>query len=354
MREWTASQGGVWWDEDGLALIEQTLLPEEYRVLRPRTLAEVADAISRLAVRGAPAIGIAAAYGLVVALDEAAPSTAPEAGRLLDGAAETLRRTRPTAVNLAWALERVLAEAGAHAPISAASYRAAVFGAARELAREDRELCRRIGLSGVEALGSARRILTHCNAGALATGGYGTATAPLYLLHERGEAVSVLADETRPLLQGSRLTAWELHRAGIPVRVTADGASGALMARGLVDAVIVGADRIAENGDTANKIGTFNLALAAAYHGIPFYVAAPFSTFDPKTPDGSAIPIEERAPEEVLAFAGRRVAPEGVTSLNLAFDVTPHALVTAFLTDQGVLRPPYPASIARLSRQGVS
>ena len=354
MAEWTASQGGVWWDGEGLALIEQTLLPAEYRVVRPRTLNEVADAIYRLAVRGAPAIGIAAAYGLAVALDDAAPSSESDARRLLHEAAETLRRTRPTAVNLAWAVERVLTEAVVHEHGSVASLRASVFGAAEEIAREDRELCRRIGLAGVEALQSARHILTHCNAGALATGGYGTATAPLYLLHERGEAVTVLADETRPLLQGSRLTAWELKRAGIPVRVTADGASGALMSRGLVDAVIVGADRIAENGDTANKIGTFNLALAAAYHGIPFYVAAPFSTFDPKTPDGAHIPIEERPPEEVLSFAGRRVAPEGVTSLNLAFDVTPHELVTAFLTDQGVLRPPYRDAIAALSRQGVS
>ncbi|MGC8489024.1 MAG: S-methyl-5-thioribose-1-phosphate isomerase [Clostridia bacterium] len=352
--EWTAARGGVWWEDQGLHLIEQTLLPAEYRVLQPRSLDEVADAIRRLAVRGAPAIGIAAAYGLVVALDEVQPTSAEEAHRVLSHAAAVLTGTRPTAVNLAWATDRVLERTGRVSHESARAFRDAVLAEARAIAEEDRELCRRIGRAGIEALGEARRILTHCNAGALATGGYGTATAPLYLLHEQGEPVSVLADETRPLLQGSRLTAWELARAGIPVAVTADGASGALMSRGMVDAVIVGADRIAANGDTANKIGTFNLALAAAYHGVPFYVAAPFSTFDPNTPEGAAIPIEERDPEEVLGFRDRRVAPAGAQALNPAFDVTPHTLISAFVTDQGVLRPPYAPAIKALLREGVS
>lgn len=347
MTAWTAERGGVWWDDGRLALIDQTLLPETFQVIHPDTLEAVAEAIVQLKVRGAPAIGIAAAYGLVVALDERQPTSAGEAQACLGEAAERLRATRPTAVNLAWAVERTLAAVG-HAPPDAPAMRAAALAEANAIAAEDRELCRRMGRFGVEALGAARRILTHCNAGALATGGFGTATAPLYALHAAGEPVQVLADETRPLLQGARLTAWELHRVGIPVRLLVDGASGVAMAKGLVDAVIVGADRIAANGDTANKIGTFNLALAAARHHIPFYVAAPHSTFDPKTATGTAIPIEERSPTEVTDWRGRRLAPDGVSALNFAFDVTPHDLITAFITDRGVLRPPFAESIAAM------
>jgi methylthioribose-1-phosphate isomerase len=345
MTTWTVDQGGAWWENGRLALIDQTRLPETFLVLYPDSLEEVADAIRQLKVRGAPAIGIAAAYGLVVALDEAAPSAAAEAWAVLEQAADTLRATRPTAVNLAWAVDRVLGRARATAPEDPAAIRGAVLAEATAIALEDRELCRRMGQFGVEALGEARRILTHCNAGALATGGFGTATAPLYALHAAGEPLWVLADETRPLLQGARLTAWELHRAGIPVHLIVDGASGVAMAKGLVEAVIVGADRIATNGDTANKVGTFNLALAAARHGIPFFVAAPHSTFDPNMATGSAIPIEERSSTEITDWRGHRLAPEGVGALNFAFDVTPHDLITAFITDRGVLRPPYTESI---------
>jgi methylthioribose-1-phosphate isomerase len=345
MTAWTADRGGVWWQDGRLALIDQTRLPQTFLVLHPDSLDDVADAIRQLKVRGAPAIGIAAAYGLVVALDEAEPSAAPEAWTVLERATETLRATRPTAVNLAWALDRVLGRVRATAPRDPTAVREAVLAEATAIALEDRELCRRMGQFGLEALGAARRILTHCNAGALATGGFGTATAPLYALHAAGEPVAVLADETRPLLQGARLTAWELHRAGIPVQLVVDGASGVAMAKGLVDAVIVGADRIATNGDTANKVGTFNLALAAARHHIPFFVAAPHSTFDPHMATGSAIPIEERSPAEITDWRGERLAPEGVGALNFAFDVTPHDLITAFITDRGVLRPPYTETI---------
>ena len=348
METWTAERGGVWWEDNHLALIDQTLLPKTFAVTAPATVDDVADAIGRLRVRGAPAIGIAAAYGLVVALDEKRPAGVESAWAVLDRAAAALKATRPTAVNLAWAVDRTLGRARASQASSAQELRAAVWREASAIAHEDRELCRGIGRFGIEALGDARRILTHCNAGALATGGFGTATAPLYLLHAAGESVSVLADETRPLLQGSRLTAWELSRAGISVRVLVDGASGVAMAKGLVDAVIVGADRIARNGDVANKIGTFNLALAAARHGVPFLVAAPFSTFDPLTPDGAAIPIEERKSSEVTELRGVPLAPPDVTALNFAFDVTPHDLITALITDRGVLRPPFAASIAAM------
>jgi methylthioribose-1-phosphate isomerase len=301
--------------EDGaLVVLDQRALPDEERWIRCETVEQVADCIRTLAVRGAPAIGLAAAYGLALA-----PAGEREA------AAELLRSTRPTAVNLAWALEQCRA---APDPLEVA----------RRLHREQFEADRRLAELGAGLLGGSTRALTHCNAGALATGGYGTALGVLTAAWERGSLAEIWVDETRPLLQGARLTAWELRRAGIPHRVVADSAAGSLMARGLVDGVVVGADRIAANGDVANKVGTYALAVLADRHGVPFYVAAPVSTLDLSTPDGSSIPIEERDPAEV--------AP-GADAFNPAFDVTPAELVTAIVTEAGVLRAPYPASIAK-------
>jgi methylthioribose-1-phosphate isomerase len=281
----------------------------------------VADAIRRLAVRGAPAIGLAAAYGL--ALEEDGDVRA---------AAELLRATRPTAVNLAWAIERSLAVAGLGGSLTAA---------AEGLAAEQLDQDLRIGEHGAALLPDGARVLTHCNTGPLATGGAGTAGAALSAAWRQGRLEHVWVDETRPLLQGARLTAWELGREGIPYEVVPDSAAGALMSRGEVDAVIVGADRIAANGDVANKIGTYAVAALAHRHDVPFYVAAPRSTIDPQTPDGNAIPIEEREPEEITSLRGVRVAPAGARARNLAFDVTPYELVTAIVTEAGVVKPPF-------------
>jgi len=299
--------------EDGaLLVLDQRALPGEERWIRCESVEQVADCILTLAVRGAPAIGLAAAYGMALADDR-------------DAAAELLRSTRPTAVNLAWALEQCR-----DAPD--------VLAVAGRLHREQDEADRRLAGLGAELFEEGTRALTHCNAGALATGGYGTAGGVLRAAWERGRLSEVWVDETRPLLQGARLTAWELRRAGIPHRVVADSAAGSLMARGLVDRVVVGADRIAANGDVANKVGTYPLAVLAARHELPFYVAAPLSTIDPDTPDGGAIPIEERDPVEVLADG---------EAFNPAFDVTPAELVTAIVTEAGVLEAPYGDSIAR-------
>jgi methylthioribose-1-phosphate isomerase len=315
----------VAWTGDAVVIVDQTLLPGEERTLRLTTPEEVVDAIRRLAVRGAPAIGICGAFGVVLAA---------AAGRRDEGAA-MIRSARPTAVNLAWAVDRVVAAADPEAE-------------ARAIAEEDREACRMIGEHGRAELPHARRVLTVCNTGWLVSGGgWGTALGIVYAKAAAGEPVEVLACETRPLLQGARLTAWELQQAGIPVTVLTDGAAAARLAQGGVDAVIVGADRVAANGDTANKIGTYALAIAARHHGVPFYVAVPRSTLDPATPGGDAIEIEERAGAEVRAAAG---LPDEVAVWNPAFDVTPASLVTAIVSDAGVLRPPFEASIARALR----
>jgi methylthioribose-1-phosphate isomerase len=307
------------WRDGVLELLDQRLLPAREEWLRCETAAEVADAIRTLAVRGAPAIGIAAAYGLALAAAR---------GEDLEAAARTLGDTRPTAVNLRWALARARA---APDPLAEAH---AIF-------REQLEADRRMGELGAELFAAGARVLTHCNTGALATGGRGTAAGVLRSAWERGRLEQVWVDETRPLLQGSRLTAWELERGGIPYRVVADAGAGSLMARGLVSRVIVGADRIAANGDVANKVGTYPLAVLAGRHGIPFYVAAPVSTIDPETATGAAIEIEERDPAEVVELGGVRVAPAGAAASNPAFDVTPSELFTAIITEAGVLEPPY-------------
>jgi methylthioribose-1-phosphate isomerase len=315
---------GLRFEDGALLLLDQTALPGEERWLRLTTAAEVAEAIRRLAVRGAPAIGLAAAYGL--ALEVAGGSERVEA------AAALLRATRPTAVNLAWAIDRSLAALGRGESL---------VEHADQLAADQLDQDLRIGEHGAALLPPGTRVLTHCNTGPLATGGAGTAGAVIAAAWRDGRLEHVWVDETRPLLQGARLTSWELGRAGIPHEIVPDSAAGALMSSGMVGAVVVGADRIAANGDVANKIGTYPLAVLAERHGVPFYVAAPASTIDPGTPSGDAIPIEVRSAEEVTELRGVRVAPEGASARNLAFDVTPYELVTAIVTEAGVQRPPF-------------
>jgi methylthioribose-1-phosphate isomerase len=327
----------VLYDEgrDLVRLLDQRLLPAEETWLELATSAEVTRAIKDLAVRGAPAIGVAAAYAL--AADARRGADAPA----LREAAERLVKARPTAVNLAWAVRRMSRRIGLGA--------AELLAEAHAIRDEDEAACRRIGALGAPLIPPRARVLTHCNAGALATAGYGTALGVVRAAIEAGNAISVFADETRPFLQGARLTAWELHRDGIPVTLLTDGMAGWLMQRGEIACVVVGADRIAANGDVANKIGTYGLAVLAAHHSLPFYVAAPWSTVDLETPSGAAIPIEERGDDEVVTLAGQRIAPPGVRARYPAFDVTPEALVTAIVTERGVVRRPFDAGLRAIS-----
>ncbi len=333
-----------------LRLVDQTRLPTEVVLLECRTAAEVAEAIRAMRVRGAPAIGVAAAYALALGA-RAYPGDDPAGFRAhLARVAELVRGTRPTAVNLFWAVERVLAAAEAALPAGVPAAQAAVLACAERLQAEDLAQNRQLGRWGAALMPDGARVLTHCNAGALATAGYGTALGVIRAAVEAGKRVHVYVDETRPFLQGARLTAWELQRDGIPLTLITDNMAGYFMARGEIDLVVVGADRIAANGDVANKIGTYSLAVLARAHEIPFYVAAPTSTVDLRIPSGAAIPIEERSPEEVTHFAGQRVAPVGVTAAHPAFDVTPHRYVSAIITERGVHRPPYGPALAAAVR----
>jgi len=302
-------------EDDSVVVLDQRRLPDETVELRCGTAAEVADAIRVLAVRGAPAIGIAAAYGIALAASR---------GESLDAAYETLAAARPTAVNLRWALDEMRPDPTAER--------------AREIHRAEVERCRRMAAHAAALVQPGARVLTHCNAGALATGGYGTAVGAIRAAWEAGLATHVWVDETRPLLQGARLTAWELDRLGIPHTVIADGAAASLMAAGDVDCVVVGADRIAANGDTANKIGTYGLAVLSRHHGIPLFVVAPTSTVDPATATGEAIPIEQRDAAEITTR---------FPAVNPAFDVTPAGLIAAIVTEAGVHLPPYEESLPR-------
>jgi len=332
------------WQDGSLLLLDQTLLPEREVWLDCTTPEQVADAIRRLAVRGAPAIGVAAAYG--VALGLATVRDAADLAPRFAAVSELLGATRPTAVNLRWAIERGRRVFELNAAAGPAAVASALLAWAQRLAAEDVEINRRIGEHGAALFAPASRVLTHCNTGALATAGYGTALGVIQSAWRRQGVEMVWVDETRPLLQGARLTAWELRRLGIPFRLVTDSSAGTLMAQGLVDRIVVGADRIAANGDTANKIGTYPLAVLAARHLVPFYVAAPLSTIDRATADGAAIPIEERRAEEVTEVFGTRIAPRDTEAVNFAFDVTPHDLITAIVTEAGVLEPPFTRSIA--------
>jgi methylthioribose-1-phosphate isomerase len=320
-------------------IVDQRELPARYVERDLGTLDEICDAIATLAVRGAPAIGIAGAMGLAI-VAQTLPVDRSSFDAALASAASRIRGTRPTAVNLPWAMDRMLDVARTTAG-EVATIVAALRAEADAILVEDRAMCRRIGECGLPLIADGAGVLTHCNAGALATGGIGTALAPIYLAALEGRRIHVWADETRPMLQGSRLTAWELARAGIPVTVIADDMAATLMRAGEVSLVIVGADRIAANGDVANKIGTYSLAVLAKHHDIPFYVAAPTSTFDPATPTGAEIEIEQRDADEVRCGFGRLTAPAGIPVYNPAFDVTPAALITGIISDRALHRPPY-------------
>jgi len=335
------------WAQDGrIRLLDQTALPADERYLDLASAEETAEAIRALRVRGAPLIGIAAAMGVALEARRTAGARAADGLARVRAACRLLGATRPTAVNLTWALARMRRRAE-EAAASGESLASALRAEADAIAAEDRAMCARIGELGAALLPDDATVCTICNAGALATGGIGTALAPVYVAHAAGRRPRVIVPETRPLLQGSRLTAWELTRAGVPCTIIADSMIASRLRRGDVSCVMVGADRIAANGDVANKIGTYGLALAARAQGVPFYVAAPSSTVDPATPDGSRIPIEERAPDELLVWSGRRTAPAGVAVWNPAFDVTPAELITAIITDRGLHAPAAVAGAAQ-------
>ena len=328
-----------WSPSSGVRIIDQRALPEAEITRDLETADAVADAIRTLQVRGAPLIGIAAAMGVVAATRDQRAVPRAEFLRRVEQLAELLGKARPTAVNLRWALDRMMRVAVA-TPGDGDVLWQRLRAEANAIWDEDREMCRRIGECGLAVVKDGANVLTHCNTGALATGGIGTALAPIYLAHEQGQRVHVYIDETRPLLQGSRLTAWELMRAGVPCTLITDGAAATLMHHKKVDVVLVGADRICANGDFANKIGTYGLAVLAQHHGVPFYCAAPWSTVDETLASGDLIPIEQRAAAEVTVIVGRPIAPDGVNALNPAFDVTPARFVKGFITDRGIMQPP--------------
>jgi methylthioribose-1-phosphate isomerase len=334
------------WKKGRLKLIDQTQLPCKLTYEFCDTVEDVWQAIKLLKVRGAPAIGVAAGYGILVALKKYKPKTTEELIEKVDEAAAYLASSRPTAVNLTWALERMQAVARRMADRPPKEALAALKKEATLIHDEDRGLCEKLGKHGAKLIRSGSTVLTHCNAGALATGGMGTALAGVFVAHEQGKKVKVIADETRPLLQGARLTTWEMLQAGIDVTLICDNMAAQVMREGKVDLVITGADRIAANGDVANKIGTYGVALLAKAHGIPFYVAAPSSTFDLSLKTGAEIPIEQRDPEEVTNGFGRRTAPAEVNVYSPAFDVTPSRLVAALITEKGLIRSPYRRNIA--------
>ncbi len=333
--------------DDTLLFIDQRRLPWEEASFPASTAQEVAQAIKEMVVRGAPAIGIAAAIGLYLGIKHYKKSDPQGFFSLLKESKNLLASTRPTAVNLFWALDR-MERVAIQSPLPIEKLKRRLRAEALRIWEEDVSANRKIGALGADLFSSPVRILTHCNAGALATGGYGTALGIIRTLHERGLMKLVLVDETRPLLQGARLTAWELYKEGISHRLITDSMAGYFMAKGLVNAIVVGADRIAANGDTANKIGTYSLAVLAKRHEIPFYVAAPISTLDPSTPSGDAISIEERRKTEVTSLEGLRICPRGTMAFNPAFDITPGELVTAIITEKGVVQPPYPISLSSL------
>ena len=334
------------WVDGRIHLIDQTLLPNEFKQIYCDDVESVWEAIKSLRVRGAPAIGIAGALGTVLAIWESKATNYLDFAGELKKATDYLATSRPTAVNLFWALARIEQTAEKYKDLEIPQLKEVLLNEAQSIIEEDRARCRAIGQHGLDLLRNGDTILTHCNAGGLATSDYGTALAVMFSAHESGKNISVYADETRPLLQGARLTAWELMQAGIDVTLICDNMAAQVMKEGKIQCVIVGADRIAANGDTANKIGTYNVAILAKEHDIPFYVAAPTSTLDFSLKTGNLIPIEQRAAEEVTEGFGSRTAPEGVKVYSPAFDVTPASLITAIITEKGIAHPPYEESLA--------
>lgn len=338
----------VWWEEHAVCLVDQLRLPQENVHVVCRTLEEVARAIKTMQVRGAPAIGCTAAYGMALV---AYHSTAPNTDRVLNELAEAktiLDAQRPTAVNLKWATSRMLQHAETMQSSSLEVLKTDLLNEAHTILAEDIAMCKAIGDHGAPLIPERGHVLTHCNAGGLATAGYGTALGPIRTAHSQGRMVHVFVDETRPFLQGARLTAWELQQAGIAQTLITDNMAGYMMQRGEIDCIIVGADRIVANGDVANKIGTYSLAVLAKTHTLPFYVAAPSSTIDLSLTSGNQIPIEERASDEVTHIRGQQIAPTGVYAAHPAFDVTPHTLITAIITEQGVISPPFEEGLQKV------
>jgi methylthioribose-1-phosphate isomerase len=335
-----------------LRIIDQTLLPAQFKEIDLAEEEQVWEAIRALRVRGAPAIGVAAAYGVVVGLNEVAKADRPAVERRVTEVADYLATSRPTAVNLFWALDRMRDVVAAHPDLSGPELVARLLEEARQIEQEDCEMCAAIGRHGAELLADGTGVLTHCNAGSLATAGDGTALSVIYAAVRQGKSLHVFVDETRPLLQGARLTSWELTQRGIPATLLCDSAAGWIMREGKIQAVITGADRIAANGDTANKIGTYSVAVLAKEHKIPFYVAAPSSTFDFDLPDGRAIPIEERSEKEVTGPFDRVTAPEGMRARNPAFDVTPASLISCIITERGVIKPVNADMVRKVIRGG--
>lgn len=340
------------WTEDGVRFLDQRKLPSEEVYVTCRTYLEVADAIRQMVVRGAPAIGVTAAMGIALGLKESPAETSQELARDFQEISRVIAATRPTAVNLFWAIRRMEAKLNSLAMRPVEEIRQAVIAEARRMHAEDIAINQAMGREGARLMPASGGVLTHCNAGALATCGYGTALGVIRAAIEQGKKIHVYADETRPFLQGARLTAWELVKDGIPTTVISDNMAGRVMQQGKIGAVVVGADRIAANGDVANKIGTYTVAVLAKEHGIPFYVAAPISTVDLETPDGATIPIEQRNPSEVTDLGGTRVVPLGAQVENPAFDVTPARYVSAIVTERGIARPPFRESLARLAGGG--
>lgn len=340
----------VEWHDGAVRIIDQTRLPGEYLLLDLKTKEEMWAAIRELKVRGAPAIGIAAAMGLAAAMRDSPARDRRDFFAELKRTAEYLASSRPTAVNLFWALRRIRDRAESLKERPLGEIREALVAEAQAILDEDRAMCRAIGEAGDALIKDGDGILTHCNAGGLATSGFGTALAPVYVAHRKGKRVSVFSDETRPLLQGARLTLWELQHVGVDVTMICDNMAAVVMKQGKIGLVITGADRVAANGDAANKIGTYGVALLARAHGVPFYMAWPSSTLDLSIASGDEIPIEERDPGELTSFGGVRVAPAGVKAYCPAFDVTPHGLIAAFITERGVIRPPFAKSLRQFAR----
>jgi methylthioribose-1-phosphate isomerase len=337
------------WTDSGVRFIDQTKLPTEEAYVTCKTYEQVADAIRNMVVRGAPAIGVAAAMGIALGVKNSKAESVGELRLEFERICGVMGDTRPTAVNLFWAVRRMLNKFELLRVRPLAQLKQALIEEAQRMHAEDIAANQAMGRHGATLMPASGGVLTHCNAGALATCGYGTALGVIRAAVEQGKKIHVYADETRPFLQGSRLTAWELMKDGIPTTVISDNMAGALMKQGKIGAIVVGADRIAANGDVANKIGTYTLAVLAKEHGIPFYVAAPFSTVDLATPDGSRIPIEQRNPREVTHIAGKQMVPDGVEVENPAFDVTPAKYVTAIVTEKGIAHEPYGESLRKLS-----
>jgi methylthioribose-1-phosphate isomerase len=335
----------ICWEDNKVRVLDQRLLPQQEQYIETTDYHDVIEAIRTLAIRGAPAIGVAAAMGAALGALALKTEDPKEFQIQFTYICREIAAARPTAVNLFWALDRVQMVAQEHAALPVAEVKARLVAEAQIMLKEDDTTNRHLAQHGQVVIPEGSRVLTHCNTGALATGAYGTALGVMRAAWEAGKRFSVWVDETRPLLQGARLTTWELGKLGIPYTLIPDGAAATLMHQGRVDLVILGADRIAGNGDTANKIGTYSVAVLARHHGLPFYVAAPLSTFDFSIPDGAHIPVEERAPEEVTCLRGHEVAPPGAPALNLAFDVTPNELISGIITEAGIARPPYASSL---------